>query len=241
MCFAVWLAIATATSACIGASSVRIVLDDGARRPSQRERLCEATRVDWRAQIRADLLPFRDTGITRARLDAAVRCLNASTESGFLVSLRGGRLFAREIRGRRRARAPSAAFLFLFQKALACFPAAAPDVDLVVHDGDAPLSGASCARGLPLVGYVKEPARHDDILMPCPWQFNNHWARWQFRRAPLPAWAARDARAIFRGAPTGGTYAAASWRARARARLVLACRAIPSLCDAGFHTWRCRG
>ena len=203
------LALAVLLSALVGLSTVVTMQAtspplDGA---SHRRRVCAATRADWAAQIRADLRPFTHAGITRSLLDEAVRCVNRSTETGFLVSIRRNQIFAREIIGRSRRR-PQIAFLHLFARTVACFRV--PNVDFVVRDGDTPMSGGGqCPRGLPIFGYSKEPAKHDDVLIPCPWQFNEANWPWAFRRTPLPAWEDRIARAVFRGGAPDARLASA--------------------------------
>ena len=189
--------------------------------------MCHGSQTGWEPAIAAALEPWRSGGVTRAMIDAAAHAVDRS-EGGYVVAVHAGRLLVREIAGSRGAqqRAP----LLLFHKVLACFDV--PDLLLVLHDGDDALSVRQLPP-LPVFGWNKHPARHWDVPWPCHEQFN-YPAQWLLPRAALPRWGARDGRAVFRGAPTGGEYTAAAWRERARSKVVLFCAARTDLCDARF-------
>eukprot|EP00930_Biecheleria_cincta_P101864 TRINITY_DN9350_c0_g1_i3.p1 TRINITY_DN9350_c0_g1~~TRINITY_DN9350_c0_g1_i3.p1 ORF type:complete len:449 (-),score=50.53 TRINITY_DN9350_c0_g1_i3:392-1738(-) len=137
----------------------------------------------------------------------------------------------------------SHALVMIFFK-MHCYLGGLPDVDIIINTGDWGVVKKPLA--LPIWSWTKDPDMHNDLLMPY-WSVTwlERIAAKKEQLASSTPWEDRVSRLIWRGSQTGFAYPSVEkwwetwssweWQTAPRSRLVLACRNISHVCDAGFH------
>lgn len=112
-----------------------------------------------------------------------------------------------------------------------------PDVDLVVYLKDEPQVQVAAANAAPVFAFERAPG-YLEIPFPYPPTFVDLQSRVSsMQRGSFWPWGYKIDKLVWRGSQTGGRYTKSNWRTFPRSQLVLACRASPNWCDAGFSSW----
>lgn len=134
------------------------------------------------------------------------------------------------------------ALLSVYQRALSEYDL--PNVEFVLNCGDMPVVSRENNGPLPVFSYDVNHLDFHDIATPF-WSvladYGSRVAHGENKESVLP-WNEKKNVAFFRGSTTGGFYTTWNWQQMPRTRVVSACRAEGSHCDAMFTGFpQCEG
>ena len=198
----------------------------------------------WTFAIDQQLHDFRtllpgNGKITQAHLDEAAR---AASACGARVAIVNDSIYYRKLFADNSAPPPGVpndcaarvvGLLSVYQRALSEFDL--PNVEFVLNCADMPVAERGTLGPLPVLSYDVNHLDFHDIATPCWSVLSGHYNQIndENQNATL-TWKQKKDVAFFRGSTTGGFYTKENWQEMPRTRIVSACRAEGSHCDAMF-------